>query len=59
MASQKIAQVEKAECKRRELELDSPRNHIQRLTLKKTMHAQWSWVHTKLCWAPPIMIYLV
>ena len=37
MESQKIGLVEKAECKGRQLDLESSRNAIQDLTLKKTI----------------------
>lgn len=43
MVSQKIAGVEKPECKGRELESESPRNSIRLLTLKKTMRPERKW----------------
>lgn len=54
MVSQKIAGVEKPECKGRELESESPGNSIRLLTLKKTT-AHAARAQVEFCWAPSIL----
>lgn len=53
MMNQNIVRVEKAECKGRELELESPWNSVQHLTLKKTI------AHVVLSVYEALLIYLV
>ena len=53
MVSQNIVRVEKAECKGRELEMESPWHGVQHLTLKKTI------AHVVLNVYEALLIYLV